>query len=115
VVLARLSDHAGRRQVLLYSLAVMCVGTTIAMLAPNVLALMFGRLLQGACGATFQITYLTPRQFGPALGLVTAISGGVGGADQFLGGVLSDHYGFRAIFLAILDGCTASKPRLRPR
>jgi predicted MFS family arabinose efflux permease len=108
VVLARLSDHAGRRKVLLYSLAVMCLGTILAMLAPNVLVLMFGRLLQGACGATFQITYLilreilTPRQFGPALGLVTAISGGVGGADQFLGGVLSDHYGFRSIFLAIL-------------
>lgn len=108
VVLARYSDHAGRRKVLLYSLIIMCVGTMIAMVAPNVLALMFGRLLQGACGATFQITYLimreilTPRQFGTALGLVTAISGGVGGADQFLGGVFSDHWGFRSIFLFIL-------------
>jgi predicted MFS family arabinose efflux permease len=108
VVLARYSDHAGRRKVLLYSLITMCVGTVIAMVAPNVLILMFGRLLQGACGATFQITYLimrqilTPRQFGPALGLVTAISGGVGGADQFLGGLFSDHWGFRSIFLFIL-------------
>jgi predicted MFS family arabinose efflux permease len=108
VVLARYSDHAGRRKVLLYSLIAMCVGTIVAMLAPNVLTLMAGRLLQGACGATFQITYLimreilTPRQFGPALGLVTAISGGVGGADQFLGGLFSDHWGFRSIFLFIL-------------
>jgi predicted MFS family arabinose efflux permease len=108
VVLARYSDHAGRRKVLLYSLIAMCVGTVLAMLAPNLLVLMIGRLLQGACGATFQITYLimremlTPRQFGPALGLVTAISGGVGGADQFLGGLFSDHWGFRSIFLFIL-------------
>jgi predicted MFS family arabinose efflux permease len=108
VVLARYSDHAGRRKVLLYSLITMCVGTILAMLAPNVMTLMCGRLLQGACGATFQITYLimreilTPRQFGPALGLVTAISGGVGGADQFLGGLFSDHWGFRSIFLFIL-------------
>ena len=108
VVLARYSDHAGRRKVLLYSLVAMCVGTVLAMLAPNVLTLMAGRLLQGACGATFQITYLimreilTPRQFGPALGLVTAISGGVGGADQYLGGLFSDHWGFRSIFLFIL-------------
>jgi predicted MFS family arabinose efflux permease len=107
VVLARYSDHAGRRKVLLYSLITMCVGTVLAMVAPNVLVLMLGRLLQGACGATFQITYLimreilTPRQFGPALGLVTAISGGVGGADQYLGGFLSDHWGFRSIFLFI--------------
>ena len=108
VVLSRLSDHAGRRKVLLYSLIVMCVGTLLAMLAPNIFVLMLGRLLQGACGATFQITYLilrdilTPKQFGPALGLVTAISGGVGGADQFLGGLFSDHFGFRSIFLFIL-------------
>jgi predicted MFS family arabinose efflux permease len=108
VVLARYSDHVGRRKVLLYSLIAMCVGTILAMLAPNVLVLMIGRLLQGACGATFQITYLimremlTPIQFGPALGLVTAVSGGVGGADQFLGGLFSDHWGFRSIFLFIL-------------
>jgi predicted MFS family arabinose efflux permease len=108
VVLARYSDHAGRRKVLIYSLAAMSLGTILAMLAPNVSVLIFGRLLQGACGATFQITYLilreilTPKQFGPALGLVTAISCGVGGADQFLGGVMSDRWGFRSIFLVIL-------------
>jgi predicted MFS family arabinose efflux permease len=33
---------------------------------------------------------------------VTAISCGVGGADQFLGGMLSDHWGFRSIFFVIL-------------
>lgn len=108
VVLARYSDHAGRRKVLIYSLVAMSVGTVLAMLAPNVTVLIVGRLLQGACGATFQITYLilrdilTPKQFGPALGLVTAISCGVGGADQFLGGVMSDRWGFRSIFLVIL-------------
>jgi len=108
VVLARYSDHAGRRKVLIYSLVAMSVGTVMAMLAPNVMVLILGRLLQGACGATFQITYLilreilTPKQFGPALGLVTAISCGVGGVDQFVGGVMSDRWGFRSIFLVIL-------------
>jgi MFS family permease len=56
------SDHVGRRKVLLYSLIAMCVGTILGMLAPNVLVLMIGRLLQGACGATFQITYLIMRE-----------------------------------------------------
>jgi predicted MFS family arabinose efflux permease len=108
IVLTRYSDHAGRRKVLIYSLLAMCMGTVLAMLTPNVAVLCIGRFLQGACGATFQITYLilrdilTPKQFGPALGLVTATSCGVGGADQFLGGVLSDHWGFRSIFLVIL-------------
>jgi predicted MFS family arabinose efflux permease len=108
IVLTRYSDHAGRRKILIYSLVAMSTGTVVAMLAPNVAALYFGRLLQGASGSVFQITYLilrdilTPIQFGPALGLVTAISCGVGGADQFLGGMLSDHWGFRSIFLVIL-------------
>ena len=108
IVLTRYSDHAGRRKILIYSLIVMSIGTVLAMLAPNVAILCAGRLLQGASGSIFQITYLilrdilTPKQFGPALGLVTAISCGVGGADQFLGGMLSDHWGFRSIFLVIL-------------
>src|SRR5271169_1577559 len=108
IVLTRYSDHAGRRKILIYSLVVMSVGTVVAMFAPNVATLYLGRLLQGASGSVFQITYLilrdilTPKQFGPALGLVTAISGGVGGADQFLGGMLSDRWGFRSIFLVIL-------------
>lgn len=108
VVLARYSDYAGRRKVLVWSLIVMCIGTLIASLAPSVTVLIIGRLLQGACGATFQITYLvmrevlTANQFGPALGLVTAINCGVGGGDQFLGGVLADRWGFRSIFLVIL-------------
>jgi len=108
VVLARYSDYQGRRRVLVLSLIVMCIGSFISMLAPTVTVLVIGRLLQGACGATYQITYLimrevlTANQFGPALGLVTAISGGVGGGDQFLGGMLVDYWGFRSIFLVIL-------------
>src|ERR1700688_5015539 len=108
IVLTRYSDIAGRRKVLIYSLVAMCLGTVVAMLAPNVAILCAGRILQGACGSVYQIVYLilrdilTPTQFGPALGLVTAISGGVAGADQFLGGMLSDHWGFRSIFFVIL-------------
>jgi predicted MFS family arabinose efflux permease len=108
IVLTRYSDIAGRRKVLIYSLVAMCAGTVVAMLAPNVAILCLGRVLQGASGSVYQIVYLilrdilTPTQFGPALGLVTAISGGVAGADQFLGGMLSDHWGFRSIFFVIL-------------
>ncbi|GAA3487487.1 MFS transporter [Streptomyces cremeus] len=108
VVLSRLSDHLGRRTVLLASLLVMCAGTVLAMLAPNAGLLIAGRVLQGAAGATFQLTYLlvrdtmTPKQFGTALGVITAINGGVGGVDGFLGGFVADRLGFRWIFGVIL-------------
>jgi predicted MFS family arabinose efflux permease len=108
LVLARYSDYVGRKRVLLYSLVCMCGGTVLTMAAVNVPMLAAGRMLQGACGGSYPITYLIlrkilePQRFGPALGAVTAISGGVGGVDQFLGGFISDHWGFRAIFASIL-------------
>ncbi|MEU6116869.1 MFS transporter [Streptomyces sp. NPDC047117] len=108
VVLSRLGDHLGRRRVLLGSLAVMCVGTVLAVCAPNAAVLIAGRILQGASGATFQLTYLvlrdtlSPQRFGTAMGLTTAINGGVGGVDGFLGGLLADRLGFRWIFAVIL-------------
>ncbi len=53
VVLSRLSDYAGRRIVLIWVLAALCIGTLIAVFAPNVWVLIVGRLIQGASGATF--------------------------------------------------------------
>src|SRR6202051_3823691 len=61
IVLTRYSDLAGRRKILICSLVAMSVGTVVAMLAPNVATLYIGRLLQGASGSVFQITYLILR------------------------------------------------------
>ncbi|WP_306316809.1 MULTISPECIES: MFS transporter [unclassified Streptomyces] len=108
VVLGRLSDRVGRRRILLASMVTMCLGALIAAVAPNVPVLIAGRILQGASGATFPVTYMllrdtmSPARFGPALGVVTAINGGVGGLDGLIGGVVADTVGFRWIFGAIL-------------
>lgn len=108
VVLARLSDHLGRKRILLGTLVLLCIGTALAAAAPNVSLLIAGRMLQGAAGAIFPLTYMllrdtmTPARFGTALGLITAINGGVGGVDGFVGGLIADHAGFRWIFVLIL-------------
>ncbi|MWK37893.1 MFS transporter [Actinomadura sp. J1-007] len=108
VVFSRLSDFTGRRKTLLTVLGLTCVGTLLCALAPSLPVLLAGRVLQGLSSAAFQIAYvilnerLSARVFGTALGVVTAINGGVGGLDGYLGGLLSDHLGFRAIFAAIL-------------
>ncbi|WP_327673785.1 MULTISPECIES: MFS transporter [unclassified Streptomyces] len=108
VVLGRLSDRVGRRRILLAAMVTMCLGALIAALAPSVPVLIAGRILQGASGATFPVTYMllrdtmSPARFGPALGLVTAINGGVGGLDGLMGGIVADTVGFRWIFGAIL-------------
>jgi len=99
-----LSDRIGRRKALLISLAVMSVGSLVAMLAVNVPMLMAGRALQGACGATFSLAFLLlremldARRFGRYLGIITAVNAGVGGVDTLVGGVIADTIGFRGIF-----------------
>jgi predicted MFS family arabinose efflux permease len=108
VVLSRWSDSIGRRRMFLAVLIVMSVGTLICLLAPNLPLLLVGRVLQGASTAIYTLSYLilgtsvVARLFGPILGLITAINGGVGGIDGFIGGVLSDAFGYRSIFAVTL-------------
>ncbi|MDK7160666.1 MFS transporter, partial [Pauljensenia sp. UMB3104] len=35
------------------------------------------------------------------LGIISAANGGVGGLDGWFGGILTDHFGFQAIFFVI--------------
>ncbi|WP_329445745.1 MFS transporter [Streptomyces canus] len=108
VVFTRLSDFTGRKKMLLAVLAITALGTLLCALAPSLPLLLTGRVLQGASSAAFQLAYvilnerLSARVFGTALGVITAINGGVGGLDGYLGGLLTDHLGFRSIFATIL-------------
>ena len=108
VILARWSDFIGRRRALYLILVLMGIGTILCMIAPNFTVLMIGRVFQGATGAAFQLCYVilretvSPKQFGTILGIVTAANGGIAGIDGYLGGLLSDHFGFRSIFVVIL-------------
>ncbi|MFF4243606.1 MFS transporter [Streptomyces sp. NPDC001822] len=108
VVLSRLSDFVGRKKLLLAVLTVTAVGTLLCALAPSLPVMLTGRALQGSSSAAFQLAYvilnerLNAKVFGTALGVITAINGGVGGLDGYLGGLLADHLGFRSIFAAVL-------------
>jgi predicted MFS family arabinose efflux permease len=108
VTLARLSDHLGRRRILLITLAILVVGEIACAVAPNIEVFVVGRMLQGTSAGAFALTYLilhetlTPRQFGRALGIVTAVNGGIAGIDTVIGGFVADTVGFRGIFLITL-------------
>lgn len=45
---------------------------------------------------------LDAKTFGVTLGILTAVNGGVGGVDGYIGGLLSDKYGYQSIFVVIL-------------
>ncbi len=108
IVLARWSDFIGRKRCLMVVLAILVAGTLLCVAAPNLPVLLAGRLLQGCSSAAFQITYLLLKEmlradlFGLSLGVITAVNGGVGGVDGYLGGLLAGRFGFRAVFAAIL-------------
>jgi predicted MFS family arabinose efflux permease len=107
VVLSRWSDYLGRRKMLLLVLVILGVGTLLCVFAPNLTVLLIGRALQGASSAAFQLTYvilsetMSAKVFGTVLGVITAVNGGVGGVDGYVGGLLTDTFGFRSIFVVI--------------
>ncbi|MCW4457519.1 MFS transporter [Microbacterium sp. MPKO10] len=107
VLLARWSDFIGRKRGLLIVLGILSVGTLLCLFAPNLQILLVGRVLQGASSAAFQLSYvilnesLTRKMFGTMLGVLTAINGGVGGVDGWIGGLLTDAFGFRSLFVVI--------------
>ncbi|MGN7950335.1 MFS transporter [Microbacterium sp. 22215] len=107
IVLSRWSDYIGRRRALFIVLGILAVGTLMCMFAPNLPLLLVGRVLQGASSAAFQLAYiilsesLSAKVFGTTLGIITAVNGGVGGVDGYIGGVLVESFGFRSIFVVI--------------
>ena len=108
IVLSRWSDFIGRRRMILGALTVTAIGTVICILAPTLPVLLFGRVLQGTSSAAFQLAYiilneaLSTAQFGVAVGVITAVNGGLGGVDGYLGGLIARRYGYQAVFGCIL-------------
>ncbi|GAB2743538.1 MFS transporter [Salinifilum aidingensis] len=104
VCIARASDRWGRRRLLLMTLGILIIGDVLAAAAPTIHVYIAGRVLQGVSAASFALVYLImhemypPHRFGRALGLVTAINGGIAGCDAVIGGSVADLVGFRGIF-----------------
>jgi predicted MFS family arabinose efflux permease len=107
IALSRWSDFIGRRPALMIVLIVLAVGTILCIVAPNLPVLLAGRVLQGASSAAFQLAYivlsesLSAKVFGTTLGIITAVNGGIGGVDGYIGGLMTEHFGFRSIFIAV--------------
>lgn len=107
VVLVRWSDFIGRKRMMFVVLAVLTVGTVMCIVSTSLPIVLAGRLLQGVSNVTFALAFLIMRErlqdrtFGLCSGIVTAMTGGVAGVDGLVGGYLSDHFGYRSIFVLI--------------
>jgi EmrB/QacA subfamily drug resistance transporter len=115
VVAGRTADRVGSRKVFFAGLAVFCLGSTLAGLAPTVPLLVAGRVVQGAGAAA-----LLPSSLGLLLAAfpserrsqVVAMWGGIGAlavaTGPSLGALLITGFGWRAAFFVNLPvGLTA--------
>ncbi|GHD09494.1 MFS transporter [Zhihengliuella salsuginis] len=107
-LMGRWSDFIGRRRALLIVIAVMSLGTMLCLAAPTLEILVAGRFLQGFSSAIFALSYivmqenLTRAAFGTAVGVLASVNGGVAGFDGYLGGLMTESFGFRSIFWVVL-------------
>ena len=101
----RVSDLFSLKQTFVLGLCVFAVGSLFCALAPNLLLLVFGRIVQAAGGAAIPALasaavakILSPGERGTALGLIFS-SVGVGAAvGPVVGGILDNLAGWQALF-----------------
>ncbi len=101
----RVADLAGRRLVFLLGLVIYIITTVLAVMAHSAAVLIFARFFQGVAGALIfgtGVALLTerypPESKGLALGINTAAVYTGLSLGPFLGGVLTAHFGWRAVF-----------------
>jgi EmrB/QacA subfamily drug resistance transporter len=103
-LLGKLGDQHGKERLLVISLGVFLLGSVAAALAPNIAWLIAARVVQGAGGAVFPLSFsiikdeFPPEKVGPAVGAVSAVFAVGGGLGLVLSGLLIDHLSWRWIF-----------------
>ena len=104
-VLGRLGDQFGKERVLLISLGLFLAGCLGAAAAWSIWSLIAFRIVAGAGGALFPLSFAIIRdEFPPekvkvGIGLLSAVWGVGGGFGIVLSGVIVDHFSWRLLFL----------------
>ncbi|MEM3383765.1 MAG: MFS transporter [Nitrososphaerales archaeon] len=104
--LGRIADIYGRKRIFLYGISIYTISCLLLTVSPNIIALIFFRFLEGIGSAMILgtgvaiLTSIFPfSERGKALGInVTAVYLGLS-LGPFLGGFLTQNFGWRSIFL----------------
>jgi MFS family permease len=113
-LLGKLGDQYGKERLLLISLGIFFVGSVAAIFAPNIWVLIACRVVQGAGGAVFPLSFsiikdeFPPEKIGVAVGVVSAVFGVGGGLGLVISGLILDNLSWPWIFVV---GAFASAPR----
>ncbi len=102
----RLGDAFGRRRMLLVSLGLYGAGAALGAIAPSLDALVAARLVQGFGGGgliSLSVALIAevvpPRERGRFQALIAGVFACASALGPVLGGVLTEHLGWRAVFL----------------
>ena len=105
-VSGRLADMAGRKRILNTGLAIFVIASLLVALAPTFALLTAARVLQGVGASMFMATIMAtavttfpPGERGRVLGLLTSVVAAGTVVGPGLGGVLTEAFGWRSIFL----------------
>jgi EmrB/QacA subfamily drug resistance transporter len=104
-ILGRLGDQFGKERVLLISLGLFLAGCLGAAFAWNLWSLIAFRVVSGAGGALFPLSFAIIRDEFPAekvkvgIGLLSAVWGVGGGFGIVLSGLIVDNFSWRYLFL----------------
>lgn len=106
VIFGRLSDIHGRKRIFAYGTVIFMVTSLVISASPSAEILILMRIIQGFGGAmiaTTSVALITsvfpPGERGKALGINSAAVYTGLSAGPFLGGLLTQYFGWRAIFL----------------
>ncbi|WP_203997635.1 MFS transporter [Virgisporangium aurantiacum] len=110
-----LADRYGRRRAYLVGVALFGAASLACALAPNAPFLIGARVVQGVGGAAMfattaailNVTY-SGRDRGVAFGVWGAVNGAAAAAGPIVGGLLTEHFDWRWIFLVNLPVCAAA-------
>jgi MFS family permease len=103
-ILGRVGDIAGKKRVLVAVLVVLALGSALAAVAPTIGVLIAARVIQGAAGAVFPLSYAIIRdefpapRIAPAIGAISAIIAAAGGLGLVLAGPIVDALGYAWLF-----------------
>lgn len=116
-VFGRLGDAFGRRRLLLAALGLAALGAAISATAPVFGVLILGRLIQGFAGgglATLSMALIgeavPPRERGRFQAWIVACFTTASCLGPITGGWLTEHFGWRAVFWALLPWIAIAVP-----
>jgi EmrB/QacA subfamily drug resistance transporter len=113
-VLGKLGDQHGKERLLVISLGIFLVGSIGAIFAWNIGTLIVCRVIQGAGGAVFPLSFAIindefPRERrGTAIGIVSSVFAIGGSVGLVLSGVIVDHASWRWLFIIGAIGVAAA-------